>query len=282
MYNSKIFHNNRYSGFFIEHAKRINPYSMINNHYHAQYEIYYLLAGDRNYFIRDRVYNVQKGDLVLVNSNVLHKTVDGFSDFHERLLIEFDMSFFDGFLVNYNDLQLLSAFNTDSTILRLEDSERKQIKNCFFKILQESKDNSIENNIALKVYFLELLIIINKFSDKAAVVQFNHPTELHKKISEIVAYINDHYMYDISLDVVANHFFISSAHLSRAFKKVTGFSFVEYVNSLRIKEAQKFFIETKLSVSDIAKKVGYQSSTHFGRVFKAITGNSPRDYKKLL
>lgn len=282
MYKSKIFHTNRTRGFFIDHVKRVSPYEMPNNHYHSQYEIYYLLFGDINYFIQDRVYNVQKGDLILINSNVLHKTVEGFLDSHERLLIEFDMSFFDDFLVNYTDLQLLDAFNRDCTILRLNESEKKQFENCFFKIIQESKENNIENNIALKVYFLELLININKFYSKTTVFEFDHLSELHKKISEIVTYINLNYMYGIGLDLVAGKFFISTAHLCRAFKRVTGFSFIEYLNNLRIKEAQKLLIETTLSISEIGEKVGYQSSTHFGRVFKSITGSSPREYRKLL
>lgn len=282
MNEPKIFHSNRHIGFFIEHAKRLSPLNMKNDHYHPQYEIYFLLSGDRNYFIHDRVYDVQKGDLVLISSNVLHRSVDGYSDSHERLLIEFDISFFDGFLVNYNDLSLLNAFSKDNSILRLDMSEKKDFENCFFKIIQESKENNIENNIALKVYFLELLLMINKFHGKSNHVEFDHPSELHKKISEIISYINLNYMHDIGLDTVAREFFLSTAHLSRAFKKITGFSFIEYLNNLRIKEAQKLLLETKLSISEISTKVGYQSSTHFGRMFKAITGNSPREYKKLL
>lgn len=282
MYKSKVFHANRGKNFYIDHAKRFRPFDMTTKHYHSQYEIYYLLSGDRNYFIQDRVYNVQKGDLILVNSNVLHKTIDGFLDFHERLLIEFEMSFFDGFLVNHADLQLLDAFNKEGNILRLAELEKKQFENCFFKIIQESKDNDIENNIALKVYFLELLVIINKFHSRTNTMEFDHPSELHKKIAEIIAYINQNYMYDIGLDLVAENFFISTAHLSRTFKKVTGFSFVEYLNNLRIKEAQKLLAETRLNVSEIGEKVGYQSTTHFGRMFKAFTGSSPREYKKLL
>lgn len=255
---------------------------MKNNHYHSQYEIYYLLYGDRNYFIQDRVYNVKKGDLILINSNVLHKTMGGFSDSHERILIEFDLSFFDDFLVSDANLQLFNAFLHDSNILRLSESEKKQIEICFFKITQECKENNIENNIALKVYFLELIILINKFYVKTNVIEFDHPSKLHKRVSEIITYINLNYMNDISLDLVAEKFFISTAHLSRAFKKVTGFSFIEYLNNLRIHEAQKLLSNTKLSISEISERVGYQSSTHFGRMFRSITGSSPREYRKLL
>lgn len=285
MNKSKVFHSKRNKNFFIEHIRRVTPYNMQDKHYHPQYEIYYLLFGDRNYFIQDRVYNVQKGDLILINSNVLHKTVGGSSDLHERILIEFDMSFFDNFLINHNDPELLNIFNRDCNILRLDRSERKHVENCFFNVIQESKENLSKDNASittLKVHFLELLVTINKIYDKTNTIEFVHPSELHKKISEIIAYINLNYMYDIGLDSVAEKFFISTAHLSRSFKKVTGFSFIEYLNNLRIKEAQKLLGETALSISEIGKKIGYQNSTHFDRVFKSITGSSPREYRKLL
>lgn len=282
MYKSKIFHANRSKGFYIEHAKRVNPCDMLTKHYHSQYEIYYLLFGDRNYFMQDRVYNVQKGDLILINSNVLHRIIDGSSGSHERILIEFDPGFFENFLVDFSELQLLNGFYRECNILRLEEPDKKQFENCFFKMIQESKENSIENNIALKVYFLELLIIINKCHIKAKSFEFTHLSKQHKKISEIITYINLNYMHDIGLELVAESFFISTGHLSRVFKKVTGFSFVEYLNNLRIKEAQKLLIETTLNVSEISEKVGYQNITNFGRVFKLITGSSPRKYRSLL
>ncbi|MDU5110695.1 MAG: AraC family transcriptional regulator [Clostridium sp.] len=281
MNKSKVFHTNRRKGFFIDHSKRIGPYHMGSKHYHSQYEIYYLLLGDRNYFIHDQVYNIKKGDLVLINSNILHSTLDGSLSSHERLLIEFDMSFFDGFLVDYNNLGLLDCFYKDCNILRLEDSERKQIENCFFKILQESKENNSQNSIELKVYFLELLILINKFHSNSNTLQYDYPSKLHKRIYEIITYINSNYNKEISLDLVSKKFFISSAHLSRSFKSVTGFTFIEYLNNLRVKEAQKLLIETPLTISQITEKVGYQNTTHFGRMFKLITGSSPREFRKL-
>lgn len=276
----KVFHTNRGNGFFIEHVKRVNPYHMREKHYHSELEIYYLLAGDRNYFVQDRVYNVKKGDLVLVNTNVLHKTVDGFSDTHERILIEFNRNFFDGFLENNVDLEFLNAFQKDCNLMRLEESEKKLIESCFFKLIQESKENSINNNISFKVFFLELLVIINKIHAKKNNAIFEHPSKLHERISEIIAYMNLNYMRDIGLDYVAGEFFISPAHLSRAFRKVTGFSFVEYLNNLRVNEAGKLLTETTLSITEIATKVGYQNSTHFGRMFKTIIGSSPRDYRR--
>lgn len=282
MSKSKVYHSNRGKGFFLEHARRESPYLMQSNHYHTQFEIYYLVAGDRNYFIQDRVFNLKKGDLILVNTNVLHRSVDGFSDFHERILIEFDGSFFEDFLVGHAFRQFLTVFNSDCSILHMEEFEKKIIENYFFKMIQESKENNIDDNLALKVLFLELLLTLNKYQSRTTYRDFDHPSKLHKKISEVITFINRNYDKDIGLDYVAEAFDLSKAHLSRAFKKVTGFTFIEYLNNLRIHEAQKLLADNSLNIAEIAEKVGYQSSIHFGRVFKLITGSTPRDYRKLL
>ncbi|MDF2802634.1 MAG: AraC family transcriptional regulator [Anaerocolumna sp.] len=281
MHKEKVYHTSRSKGFFIDFIKRITPYQMESKHYHDQYEIYYLISGDRNYFIQDRVYHVEKGDLIIIRPNILHKTVDATPSSHERILIEFDTSLFDDFLAN-KEIELLDIFYKDCSILHLEELEKEQIEHCFYKLIQETKNNGADNNTALKVYFLELLIHINRFYKELSALQHNHPSKLHKRISEVITYINLNYRNDIGLELLSKEFLISTAHLSRAFKKVTGLSYIEYLNNLRVNEAQKLLTETNLSIFEIAERVGYQNSTHFGRIFKSITGSSPREFRKLL
>lgn len=284
MLTSKLYHSYRTDNFFIDHTMRLNPYDMKQKHYHPQYEIYYLLDGDRNYFIQDRVYNITKGDLVLIKSNVLHKTVDGFLEGHERILIEFNFNFFHDFLTNNIIQNLMLPFLNDFHILRFEDVYRKQLLDCFFKLMKESKERNTELDELnmIKSYFLELLLLISKLNKKKPnSKEFKHPTKLHKNIAEVIDYINLHYKKDIGLDCISDHFQVSSAHLSRSFKKITGFTFVEYLNNLRIQEAQKLLITSKLSITKIGNEVGYQNITHFGRMFKAIIGHSPREYRNL-
>ncbi|MNJ41043.1 Bifunctional transcriptional activator/DNA repair enzyme AdaA [compost metagenome] len=80
--------------------------------------------------------------------------------------------------------------------------------------------------------------------------------------------------------MLAEKFYVSPYYLSRFFKEATGFTFVEYVNSVRINEATKLLERSSLKVNLIAKKVGFGSVTHFGRVFKSVTGHAPLYYRK--
>jgi AraC-like DNA-binding protein len=99
-------------------------------------------------------------------------------------------------------------------------------------------------------------------------------------VKKTLLYIRKNLTSTISLDAVADYVGISKFHLCRTFKTVTGLSFSEYLNGVRIKEAQRLLQATKQSISEIAQQVGFKSSTHFGRVFKSIVGISPVTYRK--
>lgn len=79
--------------FAIEQALRKVPFSMSADHVHQAHEIYYLLAGERYYYINQRVYALQKGDLIWISKHDFHRTSNKGSGSHERILINFDEEF---------------------------------------------------------------------------------------------------------------------------------------------------------------------------------------------
>lgn len=93
-------------------------------------------------------------------------------------------------------------------------------------------------------------------------------------------YVSTHFCEDISLDQLANRFFISKYYLSRSFREVTGFGIREYVNILRVQKAQSMLQETNLSVSEIAETLGFDSITYFERIFKRHLAVSPVQFRR--
>lgn len=285
----KTYHDFQCEGFQINHTRRNRSFRMFEKHAHQQYELYYLLSGNRNYFVKDRVYPLNPGDLLLIGSNVLHKTIDGTSSSHERILIEFDERSFLNFIRPEFEAQLLRLFRGDCSLLHLDENHKKSIESQLFQIMHDTRSSkedellSIRSKEVLQLWqidFIELLLRINQYESDYPNWQFEHLTPQHKRIHEIVQYINSHYPTPLHLEGVASEFFLSPAHLSRSFRKVTGFTFIEYLNLVRINEAKRLLQDPSLSLTYIAHEVGYQSSTHFGRVFRSICLISPRDYRK--
>ncbi|MEF2968655.1 response regulator [Paenibacillus sp. M1] len=93
-------------------------------------------------------------------------------------------------------------------------------------------------------------------------------------------YIKSHYQSDCSLQVVAAHVHVTPNYLSNLFKKETGIGLTNYVSQLRIEEAKGLLQHTRLKMTEIAERVGFDNSSYFTVVFKQMTGEAPRNFRR--
>ncbi|MBC8062140.1 MAG: helix-turn-helix transcriptional regulator [Clostridiaceae bacterium] len=268
--------------FEISEIKLYGTVSMVTNHFHDSYEIYYLLEGQRHFFVKDKVYDIKKGDLVFIDKNEIHKTFDAGAPFHQRILISFKKHYLNNILVEANNYNLLECFHGNTYVLRLNTEDQNPIENLLSKMLSEDTNCINSSSIYLKIMLSELLILAGRLFQTTPNYHIETSNPIHKKISEIIFYINKNYAENLTLEFLSKRFFISTYYLSRTFKKITGLNLNQYVNTIRIKEAQKLLLSTSLNITNISENVGYDSITHFGRVFKLITGVSPLKYRKTL
>ena len=94
-----------------------------------------------------------------------------------------------------------------------------------------------------------------------------------------VAYINAHYREGVTLKQVAADCHINTSYLGQVFRKETGSAFTDYVNALRIKEAQRLLTNPTLKVYEVAERVGFTDYHYFLKIFKKITGTTPTDVR---
>ena len=100
--------------------------------------------------------------------------------------------------------------------------------------------------------------------------------------NEIVKYVNEHYMEQLTLDVIAKNMYVNYHHASKIFKKITGKSFLNYLNSIRIEKAKELCVTTRKKDYEIAKIVGIEDAYYFSRLFKRYVGMSVSEYRKKL
>lgn len=94
------------------------------------------------------------------------------------------------------------------------------------------------------------------------------------------AYLAEHYMEDLSLELVAKRFFFSPAYFSSFFKSHTSMTFTEYLLQLRMDKAKKMLNDGSMKISEIASCVGFRDAGYFARIFKRETGLSPEEFRK--
>lgn len=275
MENTKVCFNLEQDAFYISRRRMANFHGQ---HVHDCFEILYLFSGERCFFINDRTFKMKEGDLILISPNVLHKAISDESPDCEGILLYFQ----EWFLAPNHPIRetLKSLFANETIPINLPINERSLIEELFLKMLQEDRLKNDGYQLALQGLLLQFLVILGRHVKDSSVTSFEHPSPMHEKVSEIAQFINRNYPEPLSLTSLAGRFFISPSYLSKVFKETTNFTFVEYLNNVRVKEAKRLLLESRKKVVVIAAEVGFGSVTHFGRVFKEITGNPPLFYRK--
>lgn len=99
-------------------------------------------------------------------------------------------------------------------------------------------------------------------------------------IKKCIAYINNNYKDNITLDTVANMVHLNSSYFSSIFKKEMGLSFSSYLNKIRIEQSKLLLKNTDYSILNIALEVGFEDQSYFSKVFKSLTNMTPKQYKQ--
>lgn len=98
-------------------------------------------------------------------------------------------------------------------------------------------------------------------------------------VDEAIKIINDNFNRDINLKDVSKTLHVSKNYLCSLFKEETGFTFCQYLNTLRTNMAKNLLIENKKTLEYISFACGFSSQPHFSMTFKKYTGLTPREYR---
>lgn len=103
---------------------------------------------------------------------------------------------------------------------------------------------------------------------------------LSDKLKTILHYLDDHYTENISLDQLAEQFFISKYYLSREFKKEFGTTIIQYVLAKKINNAKELLRYSNSSIEEIAHLCGIDDASYFNKVFRKMEGCTASEYRK--
>lgn len=99
-------------------------------------------------------------------------------------------------------------------------------------------------------------------------------------IFEIAKYIENHYHQDLTLQEIANQFYLSREYISRKFKQEFKVNLSDYLEQIRIDKAKMLLLNPHLRITQISDMVGYKDEKYFSKVFKKLAGISPNEFRK--
>ncbi len=101
-----------------------------------------------------------------------------------------------------------------------------------------------------------------------------------ESVQQAIRYMQEHYMEDIDIGVLASEMGFHSAYLTRLFGRYVGISPLKYLTNIRIQEAKRLLLDTSLPISAVGEQVGYPDQFHFSKTFRKATGENPSAFRK--
>ncbi len=238
----------------------------ISVNWHENIEILYFVDGVAKVTVETEDYTVVKGDILVVNSNLIH-----------RISTESFTKYF--YLIPDKDFLEENEINLDGVkfVEKITDSKALQ----YFENIIEAWESKGNFTVALtRAAVLNLVAFLGQnFSEK---INKLSDSKVNAYIKKTLEYIDCDLTRDFNVEEMASRVGVSKYHFMREFKRVTKYSVVEYVNLRRCNRAQILLKDENKTIFDICVLCGFESSSYFSRVFKKYIGISPKEYRTLI
>ena len=238
---------------------------IFGNMFHDHYEIYLLINGEVE-FINSKVRKrLLPFEIVIIPPGEFHQfCVKGNPDLYERCIIDIYPSFMEEKL-------LREAFE-GKIFLKVPENNRI-IGN--FKYLSQNIENE-DFSYILPAVATDIVFLIKQISEE----KDNGESSLNPLSEEIMKYINENYLRDVSLNEIADKFFISVSGVSHIFKKNFGISIKKYMTDKRMNEA-RIYLQNGSTPQDTSEICGFDNYSTFYRSYVKQFGVAPSEtYKK--
>jgi AraC-like DNA-binding protein len=260
------------TNFFLHHhtidsEKRRSRFSV---HCHNEYEIYFFLRGSGRFLIEGKQHILEPYTLILIRPKQLHcYQIDSLSEY-ERYVIIFEPQSIDGAFREHLLEPFAEKENGDACFYdNLKESSLRQLFDRFSECQLYDEDLK---KVMISSLLQELLVAIHSISDTCQ--KKETPKPVSRTVREILDFINSHIAEELTLQNVAQRFFLSESHFSRIFHRQMGVGFKEYILTKRVLMAQKALGEG-ISAMEACRISGFNDYSSFFRKYRQLMGNCP-------
>lgn len=252
-----------------------NEWSMEKHHFHDEVEILFSLSDAGSFFADGNLYPLNRGSLIILPNTMLHKTIASDCKNYARYVVHFSKKILDKISTSQTDLKSLLS---DQVHFIQVISERTEELILLFEKCMSSESLEFGDDIRRDIAFLELLLELCNYLNNNNDVAFSDDSNF-VKIAPILDYIDKNLTSKLSLQLLAEEFYMNKFYLSRLFKTATGFTLMDYIINCRILKAKQLLREG-LSVQQAGELSGFNNNAHFIRTFGKYTNLSPGKYMK--
>ncbi|HEX2926811.1 MAG TPA: AraC family transcriptional regulator [Ruminiclostridium sp.] len=254
-----------------------------SRHWHEKMEFLYFIKGNAVIGCNGEQINACAGNMVVINSNELHEG-HALSEFVEYYCLIVDTSLFQDRKTDICEAKYIKPIYQNCIVFKNKIENDSSIKACIENIVREidSKDTGFE--IAVKAAFYQLMVILLRNHVKYVLTPNEYDKRMHtlNRLNTVLEYIENNYRENITLEKLSSMANLSRYHFCHLFRKTTGKTLSEYLNAVRIGQAEKLIMEGDTSITEAALSCGYNDANYFSRVYKKYKNIAPSKVKETI
>lgn len=239
-------------------------------HWHERYELCQVLENDCSFRVDGKIVNASVGDIVAINEQLVHQfiikednTKIRICQLPTKLLLNFGSS-----------IRPLKIHITAEEISQVESLGEKL--NALFDIMEQEKKNGFVANDHFQQSLVTALYFLLERHFPETENAFSGERD-RQEFYRIIEYVNSHYAEDINVEQIAKQLYLSRMRLTAVFKKYAGEGVNEYINKLRIKNAN-YMLSKGATITEAAFASGFQSIRTFNNIYRKVMNMTPTEY----
>jgi len=244
---------------------------LIPSHWHNHLEVIYIFRGTMHIVRNDEKYTINENDLFIVNSGDIHLTRSPGNI--EVLLLQISYELLNNSIPEYMTVRFREYFPKSE--LSEDPAFQKMIQYLLaMRMLYEQGEDGYQflftSNLNL---FLHTLY--SHYAIRQNIMEKNKVAKHLSRLKEVIYYVEKNYMEPISLKKAASLAALNPEYFCRFFKKYTSFTFMEYVNLVRLTHVHSDILDTDDNITSIQEQHGFTNYKVFNRMFKESFGCTP-------
>ena len=249
-------------------------------HYHDFDKIIIFIQGSVTYRIEGCAYRLEPYDIILVSHNDIHRPDIAPQVPYERIIVYLSPGFLNAYQSESYDLSACFQKSKElhSHVLRIHSMEKSSLYRTLTNLDYACTHDGYAKDLYCQVVFLEFMIQLNRASLTNR-VQYLPPSTGDARILSIMDHINTRLTEDMTVDSIAESFFISRYHLMHLFKEETGYTLFDYITEKRLLLARER-LRTGNSVTEVCFSCGFKNYSTFSRAYKNKFHISPSETMK--
>ncbi len=257
-------------------AKYHDNLSSQPSHYHDCHQLLFIADGEADVIVGKSKFPAAKGSLIITNRFENHSLTIR-SETYKRYFVRITPT-----LPHYGDerdrlLSILTDRSEKFTNVIDTSKSFNRFIDCFSAIAEEQACSYPMKSLRSDILLFDLLILLYREYPDLFTESSDKKIDV---IRDMELRFRESYDLEYSLSSLSEDYHLNRYYLSHLFKKVTGYSVMEYLSRCRLAAAKRYLTSTDLPIGDIVEKCGFRDNSDFSRLFKSQNGMSPSEFRK--